>query len=286
MSDQPWFAGRTAAIATQHGKEAAIAPPLAKLGVQVIVPPDFDSDRFGTFTRDVARQGTQLEAARAKAQAVLDLTGGDLAIASEGSFGPHPLYPFVPGDRELVLWLDRAHHLEIVGLELTTETNYAQQAVASVEEALAFAARVGFPDHWLIAMPSAETQDASAIYKGIRDRHTLARVAADLCARSPEGTAWLETDMRAHGNPTRLRAIARAADNLVAKLCQHCPQCDCPGFAIAERQTGLPCSWCGTPTALSLLAIQACQRCGHREEQPHPDGITAADPAHCPQYNP
>jgi len=286
MTDSPWFVGRTAAIATRHGKEAAIAPLLAELGVQVVVPPDFDSDRFGTFTRDVARHGTQLEAARAKAKAALELTGGDLAIASEGSFGPHPLYPLVPGDRELVLWFDRAHNLEIVGLELTTETNYAQQTVASVEEALAFAARVGFPDHWLVARPNAATQEASAIYKGINDRPTLTQIVADLCARSPDGTAWLETDMRAHGNPMRMRAIARATENLLAKLRQRCPRCDCPGFEIAQRQLGLPCSWCGTPTTLSRLAIQICQRCGHREEQLHPDGLPAADPAHCPQCNP
>ena len=61
------WAGRTAVLATMHGKEAAIAPVLARFtGLRVAVPNGFDSDRFGTFSRDIPRAGSALDAARAK----------------------------------------------------------------------------------------------------------------------------------------------------------------------------------------------------------------------------
>ncbi len=287
MSALDWFAGRTAILATKHRKEQAIAPLVERqLGTSVIVPPNFDSDRFGTFTRDVARQGTQLEAARAKANAALDETGGDLAIASEGSFAPHPNAPFLPGNRELVLWLDRARGLEVVGCEVTPATNYAQTTVASVAEALDFATRVRFPEHALVVSPKAEAADSSVIQKGLRDRDALAAAVEQVCANSPTGSAFLETDMRAHCNPLRMQAIARATEDLVNKLRQSCPQCERPGFAIAERQPGLPCAWCGAPTPMTRLAIRACPACGYRQEILHPDGKTSADPTYCQQCNP
>ena len=86
-----------------HGKEKVIAPILEKeLGVKVILPQNFDSDQFGTFTGDKARTGNQLEAARLKVQAAMKLTGADIGIASEGSFGAHPSIPFIQSNLELV----------------------------------------------------------------------------------------------------------------------------------------------------------------------------------------
>ncbi|MFM7326512.1 MAG: hypothetical protein ACKO4L_16605, partial [Nodosilinea sp.] len=47
----PFFAGRVAVIATMHRKQEAIAPLVeAHLGAMALVPQDFDTDRFGTFT--------------------------------------------------------------------------------------------------------------------------------------------------------------------------------------------------------------------------------------------
>ncbi|NJO76772.1 MAG: hypothetical protein HC833_25390 [Leptolyngbyaceae cyanobacterium RM1_406_9] len=106
-----------------HRKEQAIAPILEQhLGVQVIVPEGFNTDEFGTFTRDIERSGDQRNAARLKAERAMALTGLTLAIASEGSFGPHPAMPFVACDQEIVLLSDRTHHLEIVGQAISTET--------------------------------------------------------------------------------------------------------------------------------------------------------------------
>ncbi|MBE9170839.1 hypothetical protein IQ238_26120 [Pleurocapsales cyanobacterium LEGE 06147] len=180
MVEYSLFSDRTAVLATMHHKERVIAPILNRdLGVKVIVPANFDTDRFGTFTRDIARAGNQLEAARHKAEKVLAVTGEGLAIASEGSFFPHPAFPFVACDRELVLLRDRVNHLEIVGEELSTETNYAHTSIQTIEETLEFAQKVGFLEHALVAMTCKDTRDVAApvkrdrqeIFKGI-DRQT------------------------------------------------------------------------------------------------------------------
>lgn len=110
-ADDRWtLRGTLAVIATMHGKEPVIAEALAPLALAYAAPPaGFDTDRFGTFTRDVARAGGQLDAARAKANAALAANPqARVAIASEGAFGPHPELPLLPGGHELVLLLDRA----------------------------------------------------------------------------------------------------------------------------------------------------------------------------------
>lgn len=80
---QKAFTNRVAVLATMHQKEKVIAPLLEQeLGVKVIVPQDFNTDIFGTFTREVKRLGTQIAAARLKAEKALAVTGETLAIST------------------------------------------------------------------------------------------------------------------------------------------------------------------------------------------------------------
>lgn len=270
-----------------HRKERAIAPLLDReLGIQVVVPSNFDSDRFGTFTRDVDRPGDQVTTARLKARAAMEITGESLVLASEGSFGPHPAMPWLPCNRELVVLVDRVNNLEIVGEDLSVETNFQHQTVKTLEEARAFAARVGFPSHGLVVMPQAQAPDRDSIFKGIVAEDQLEKAVAAALARSSDGTIHIETDMRAMHNPTRMNAIARATENLVKKVRQVCPACQCPGFGEQERRRGLPCELCRLPTALTLFALYRCQRCGHQQEVFFPDGNKTADPTYCDYCNP
>ncbi len=138
---------RSCVLATMHSKERVISPILAeKLGIQPIVPTGFNTDRFGTFTRDIKRVGNQLEAARKKAQAAMEHTGLDLALASEGSFGSHPSIPFIPSNLEIVLLLDKKNGLEIVGHHRTSGIQVYGQEVSTADEALSVAQTWGFPD--------------------------------------------------------------------------------------------------------------------------------------------
>jgi hypothetical protein len=282
-----YFKDRIAVLATMHRKEAAISPVLqAHLGIQVIVPPDFNTDDFGTFTRERERPGNQLETARLKAQKILDRTGASLALASEGSFGPHPSFPMLACDRELVLLLDAENNLELVGEDLSAETNYQHRTIRSLEEACKFAQAVGFPEHGLIVMPSANPNQPEAITKGIITPAHLESAVEETLRRSPTGTIHIETDMRALYNPTRMKAIARATLNLVQTAQCTCPQCDRPGFAPVEHRKGLPCEWCGLPTQLTRSILYQCSACQFQQESLFPDGVKSADPGQCQYCNP
>ncbi|MDI1366436.1 MAG: hypothetical protein PSX79_16525 [bacterium] len=91
------------------GKDRAIGPVLEQgLGLRVALAMGLNTDRFGTFSRDVERTGSQLDAARAKIAAGFEYAPyARVGVASEGSFGPHPQIPFLPLGRELVLLIDR-----------------------------------------------------------------------------------------------------------------------------------------------------------------------------------
>lgn len=69
------------AIATMHAKERAVARPFSRwLGAAVTVAPGIDTDTFGTFTGEIVRRGTMLDAARAKALAAVEATGLELGL--------------------------------------------------------------------------------------------------------------------------------------------------------------------------------------------------------------
>ncbi|QYO65121.1 DUF6671 family protein [Leptolyngbya sp. 7M] len=245
MSTLEFFTSRTAVLATMHRKEDVIAPLLEQeLGLQIVVPQNFNTDRFGTFSREVKRAGSQLEAARIKAQAAMQTTGAAIALASEGAFGPHPAMPYLPCNRELVLLLDSQNQLEIVGEALSTETNFSQTQVKTLAEALEFAERVGFPQHGLVVIAGenagTDMVTADQIIKGIVTEADL--VDALEWALAQTQTAWIETDMRAMYNPTRMQVIRQATENLIAKIKQFCPRCGRPGFEIRERKSTTPSS--------------------------------------------
>lgn len=276
-----WFLDRTGVLATMHQKEQAIAPLVEQaLGLELHVPSDFDTDRFGTFTREVKRPAAQLETARLKAIAAMEQTGLSVGIASEGAFGPHPLLPYLATNRELVLLIDRDRNLELVGEYTSTETNFSHTEVNSPEAAQDFAAKAGFPNHALVVMGKAER----LIAKGITSVAEL--IEAVEAALRTDGVAHLETDMRAMHNPTRMKAIAAATQHLIQQFQQRCPQCDWPGFAIAEREPGLPCELCHAPTELTLAVMYRCRACHFTQRNLFPNGMEAADPGQCPYCNP
>jgi hypothetical protein len=284
-SAKSWFENRVCVIATMHKKEQVIAPPLTQeLNLQVTVPEGFNTDQFGTFTRDIKRLGTQLEAARLKAQKVLEITGESLAVASEGSFAPDPSIPWVSSNCELVLLLDQHHDLEIFGVETSLETNYNHTSIQTLDDAFAFAEKAGFPKHGLVVMSSPDPQENEPIFKGIITENDLIHAVTTILQSSPKKQAHIETDMREMFNPTRLKNIAKATQNLIQKIQQTCPNCHCPGFDVVERKPGLRCGLCGLPTPLVRAEIYECQKCNFQETRPA--GEEFADPTYCNYCNP
>ena len=278
------FNNRVAVLASMHKKERVIAPLLEKeLGVKVKVP-QIDTDRFGSFTREIERCGSQIEAARLKAEQALLLTGESLGIASEGSFAPHPSLPYISCNREIVILLDRENNLEIIGEELSTDTNHDRIKVRDIEQAFEFAKKIGFPEHGLIVMLNDRPKNSDEIIKGIRTEKQLIEAINYSLTKSPNGTV-IETDMRAMYNPTRMKNIEKATHNLLEKLNSFCPKCSTPGFDIIQRIPGLPCEWCNTPTILTKTTIYKCQKCGFSKEKLFPNG-EHANPSQCMYCNP
>lgn len=287
MGKDSLFANRIAVLATMHRKERAIAPILEpELGIKVIVPQDFNTDAFGTFTRETKRPGSQIETARLKAQKALELTGETLALASEGSFAPHPSIPFISSNREIVILLDRKHDLEIIGEEFSTDTNHSHMVVVNIEEAFEFAKKIGFPEHGLVVMFSQHPQGNKEVIKGIMTEEKLVEAVNFVFKNSPTGKAHLETDMRAMYNPIRMHNIAKATQDLVRKIKSLCPECSTPGFDVTRRIQGLPCAICHIPTPLTRAVIYQCQKCGFSQEKPFPNGSKYADPGQCTYCNP
>jgi hypothetical protein len=287
MATNSLFTGRVVVIATMHEKEKAIAPILeAELGVQCVVPNDFNTDIFGTFTRDIARPADQIATAKLKAKKALEITGETMAIASEGSFAPHPDLPFISANREIVVFIDMLNQLEIVGQEISTETNFNSQSVRTVEEAESFANKIGFPSHGLVVMLSSDSLERTEIFKGINTEEKLTEIVNFALSKSSTGKVHIETDMRALYNPTRMQNIAKATKNLIQKIHQICPNCACPGFdAIAQRR-GLPCGLCNLPTSAIRSVVYQCQKCSFQQEKLFPQGVKVAYPAQCMYCNP
>ena len=276
-----------AVLATMHGKERVMAPILEEgLGLVVGLALGVDTDRFGTFSGDVERSGSPLEAARAKITAGFEYAPlAQIGLASEGSFGSHPRLPFLALGQELVLLADRRTGLELTGHDISPRTNFAHRLVFDLDQASEFASQVGFPEHGVIVIAGRDEGPAPDIFldKESVDPPALASAVAaaiDLC-----GAAFLQTDMRAHRNPTRMAAIGLATRDLVRRFNSRCPRCDHPGFDVIERVPGLPCADCGEPTLAIQAEVLACPACGHRRSRPATHA-TVADPGRCESCNP
>lgn len=272
--------GRTAVVATMHGKERVIIPALAPLGLAFLPCPAIDTDRFGTFTRDIRRAGSQRAALDAKARAGLAAApGADYAVASEGAFGPHPAFPFIPSGFELVGLLERQSGAMIVGRYLSLDTNFRQAQASTIDEVEAFAQAIGFPGHAIVLMAG---RDGPIIAKGVSDRSIL--ISQAQAAIECGGSVWLEADMRANRNPQRMASISLAVQELLSTLTTRCPACDYPGWT-PQTKDGRPCLWCENPTFESWIEVRQCGNCGHQAERCL-DADRRAEPGLCLICNP
>ena len=279
----PLFTGRSLVIASMHGKEKVIAPGLEiSLGVDTLVSDRLNTDLFGTFSGELPRTASPLEAARAKCRAACALHQCSLAVASEGSFGPHPEIPFIPCDDEIIVLMDLKHNFEIKARTISTTTNFASAKIHNWTELEAFANRALFHSHGLILR--AAPNSWKGLLKGIQDWNMLEKHAKRLLHLFDQ--LHVETDMRAMFNPTRMKIIEEATHKLIAIAQQHCPQCGSPGFEVREVNEGLPCEDCGSPTRSTLSRLYGCWYCTYQEEKKFPHGKLTESPQFCDICNP
>ena len=280
------FSGRRAVLATMHGKGQAIAPVfLATLNMIVAPAKGIDTDALGTFTGEIPRHGTMVEAAVAKARLGMERARLPFGMASEGSFGPHPLFPIIPAGLELLVFVDDERGTTIHESLVIDDTNFAHLVTAPKEPVAKFLDQVGFPSHALIVRPNVG-ESCGELVKGIVDLHTLDVAIAAAAALSDDGRARVDTDMRAHVNPTRMKSLTALATRLSERLSSCCPSCAAPGWGRVKVIRGLPCEMCDTATEWVMAEVFGCAACALHEERPRSDGLTQTGAANCPACNP
>lgn len=277
------YSGKKIAFLTQHGKDHLLQPLFSDLlGCEIVRAEGFDTDQIGTFTRDIQRQGTQLEAARFKAQKAIELTGLSVGMGSEGAFGSDPVGGMMPWNLELLVWVDSRRQIEIVGMAQGPGGGM-QRSLATESELQQFAFEVDFPAHGVILRPDGA--DDPRIYKELVDWQSLRSAFQAALDQSSHRCVFAEIDLRAHRNPTRQTMIVRAAENLISKIQSECPECGAPGFWEKEKVRGLPCGLCGQPTRMPKAFVWSCGSCLHTERKSvSPEAH--ADPSRCDYCNP
>lgn len=277
------YRGEICHLASMHKKEEAIEPAFKKFLGCKVVPSRLNTDLLGTFTGEIERTLTPIACAKEKCYRALALENGTLGVASEGSFGPHPSIPFISADFEVLFFADRRLGFELTLTKTSTETNFSAKSIQSREELSAFAKKALFPSHALILRPH-DSKDPSLIFKGIQDYEELYRIFQKCAKASREGLVWVETDMRAHKNPTRMKRIEELSQEMVARLATPCPACRIPGWGMVQKVPGLPCNECGMPTDLIRSEIYGCCQCSRQEIVETQKQL--ADPGFCPFCNP
>jgi hypothetical protein len=279
------YQGRRAAIATMHGKERVIGEALSRRpGLRVELAADVDTDRLGTFTGEIGRVGSMLDAARAKARLAMARTGATIGLGSEGAFGPHPVVPFLASGVEVIVLIDDASGQEIVA-QRRTRTNYDSIEARPGDDLSAFLSRILFPSHAVIVRPE-QGADAFNVIKGVSDWRLVDAAVSKMAAVSDTGRAFVQTDMRAHVNPTRMTSIGFVARALALRAARLCPACAAPGFGVEDVLRGLPCEECGAPTRLVRAELHRCRLCGFETTKRERPASMRAEATWCDQCNP
>jgi len=268
---------------TQHGKEKLLQPLFSELmNCELVRATGFDTDKLGTFTRDIRRPGSQISAARLKARKAIELSHIPIGMGSEGAFGIDPVGGLMPWNTEVLVWIDSLNDSEIIGIAQGPGGGL-QCKVENEEQLEQFAIAAGFPNHGLVLRP--DSPDDRRIRKGLCDHASLYAAFRSAVYESIEGCAFVEVDLRAHMNPARQKMILRAAENLIAKLQSTCPMCEAPGFWKTDQIAGLPCALCRRPTRMPFAFVWACGSCRHTEKREDLN-LKQADPARCDYCNP
>lgn len=274
------YHGARFALLTQHGKEQAIAPAFTRvLGARVLRVAGVDTDALGTFTREIPRPGTQLETAATKARVAREHSGLAFGLGSEGAFVPATFCS--SWNLELVVLDDGDRDVQIVG-RAEGPGHHVQHTLLDLADLQGAATAAGFPEHGLTVRPSGA--DGLPVYKDLDTYESLHAACERASRQSLTGTVWLESDLRAHRNPARMRRIAIATADLLERMQRSCPACASPGFGRIGFERGLPCFECNDPTEAVAAELHGCTRCSFTSRVPVER--TRVPAYFCPSCNP
>lgn len=229
------------ALATKHGKLGQIAPAFLAIPDFELVLAEIDTDRFGTFSGDIPRTHSPKDAAIAKAQAGAAELGLDYGLASEGSIGSHPQFPWVNSDQEVLALVCVSRGFSLVETFVSSDIFAKSRSVVAHENVPDLAVEFDLPNHAVIL--AAQVGGQLVVEKGIREAGELVARLTDFLARGAREVR-VETDFRAMMSPSRQRNIMRCAERLAARIASRCPDCNEIGWGRIGYEYGLPCSGC------------------------------------------
>ena len=274
------YNSKTVVMPTKHEKAKLIAPHFNEVLSMEIKEVAVDTDLLGTFSGEIERIGTPLETAIKKARLGIEATGNPYAVASEGSVGVDPLFPFINANFEILVFID-----DEIGVEIF-ESLRSNEIVAATTTTLknnleAFLKQADFPNHALIVKP----HKGSGAFKGIRDLESLSKAIADARNQSSDGEVIIESDLRAMSSPSRQRNIAELGFKLAKRIASTCPECQTPGWGLKDFIRGVHCSECGEYAESALKQeVLGCVKCEYTAT-----GIvinSTLDPSRCMSCNP
>jgi hypothetical protein len=272
---------RKLGIATKHGKEKVITPAFSSVKMLTIMHIPADTDQLGTFSGEIPRHQTAVEAVRTKCEWVFRDSDADLAIATEGSFGNHPFLPGVPFHSELMMAKDRISGVEWIEQVHTVETNYREGFAATPDELARFCTQIGFPQNGVLL---SATPEGPVFYKELTQAGELHTVFQELLHEHK--SVYVQTDMRAHRNSLRMNKIKELAECMCTRLQTPCPGCHQGGFGMTEVIRGARCESCLRPSESPLAELFHCHFCGHSEPQNYSKFQNPIDAQYCAYCNP
>lgn len=279
-----WYKDKILILTTLHNKEVAIKPVFEKELLFNVQTHSFNTDTLGTFTGEIERKLSQTESAKEKALMGIKASLATCGIGSEGSFGPHPRLPFAACNFETLYFIDQDNEIEITHTHLSTKTNYDSEVFSKWQELESFLKQIQFPSHAVIVKPDVNEGNFFC-FKGISKEEDLKSAFIECQNKSANKKVFIQTDMRAHMNPTRMKVIEETACLLVQKLLTLCPMCTTPGFSFKETQGHKLCSYCHSITSLALHEVHGCIKCSFTLQKVIDDEIKAS-PEFCYCCNP
>jgi len=282
------YRGWAGTIATMHGKEAVIyAAFRERHGLHLIVSRGLDTDAFGTFSGETPRIGSMMATAVAKARSGMAKMGVPIGIASEGSYGPHPAIPLLPGGIELMVFIDAERDI-VISEHLIDDAPIYEHAILSPGDDLKpFLNRICFPKHAVIVRAHRAKHLAEApLFKGVTSSASLPQMLIACAEASDDGMVLVQTDMRAHFNSRRMETLGRLALALAERVAQRCPACGTPGFGKVDIARERRCVDCGEFTTEVSRDVLGCAKCSFQDRRLRPNRDEISDPRFCVNCNP
>lgn len=243
---------KTVTLLTKHHKSLQIAPALNELGIELIEINFFDTDQLGTFSGEIERKLSPMQCALEKAKLAVELSGSNVGLGSEGSFGGGPLPGVMNWNQEIICLYQKQPELII----------YASAEGPTPLRAI----KADSADDLSSKLSDFESQKwimrcSDGVLKGLELQEVIVMHQMDFI----QWPVVIEPDLRAMHSPHRQIMITEAALNLSERLQSKCPNCQAINFWPDQRLFGPPCNLCGEPTNEVKSIVYTCNNCLHVE---------------------